>query len=146
MVNSKKCKEAKPKRLSISLLQQRLDRVFSEYIRLRDANENGFCRCATCGAMWRWQIMQNGHYINRQHIKTRYDERNCHSQCSNCNIGLRGNLDRYKRFIIDKYGVKVLEELETAKRVIEKWTVSDYQGKIEYYKAEVNRLRKEKGF
>ena len=115
MVNSKKCKEAKPKRLSISLLQQRLDRVFSEYIRLRDANENGFCRCATCGAMWRWQIMQNGHYINRQHI------------------------------IIDKYGVKVLEELETAKRVIEKWTVSDYQGKIEYYKAEVNRLRKEKG-
>lgn len=28
MVNSKQCKEAKPKRLSISLLQQRLDKVF----------------------------------------------------------------------------------------------------------------------
>ena len=89
--------------------------------------------------------MQNGHYISRQHIKTRYDERNCHSQCFNCNIGLRGNLDRYKRFIIEKYGVKVLEELETAKKVIEKWTFSDYHEKIKYYKAEVNRLRKEKG-
>lgn len=27
MVNSKQCKEAKPKRLSISLLQQRLDKI-----------------------------------------------------------------------------------------------------------------------
>lgn len=137
--------ETKSKHISISLLQQRLDKVFSEYIRLRDANENGFSRCATCGTMWRWQIMQNGHYVDRRHIGTRYDERNCHSQCSNCNIGLRGNLDRYKRFIIDKHGVKVLEELESARRSTEKWTIADYQEKIEYYKAQVKRLKKEKG-
>lgn len=137
--------EAKPKRLTIPILQQRLDQVFSEYIRLRDANENGFCKCVTCGSMWRWQALQNGHYIDRRHIGARYDERNCNSQCSSCNIGLRGNLDKYKRAIIEKYGVKVLEELESTKRSMEKLTVVDYQEKIVYYRDQVKIIRKEKG-
>lgn len=140
-----KTNEAKPRRLSIPLLQQRLDRVFSEYIRLRDASENGFCRCVTCGAPWQWKIIHNGHYIDRRHIATRYDARNCHAQCPNCNVGLRGNLDKYKRFIIHKYGVKVLEELESSRYSLAKWSVADYQEKIEYYLSEVKRLRKEKG-
>lgn len=137
--------EAKPKRLTIPILQQRLDQVFSEYIRLRDANENGFCKCVTCGSMWRWQALQNGHYIDRRHIGARYDERNCNSQCSSCNIGLRGNLDKYKRAIISSYGVAVLEELESAKRSFEKWTVADYEEKIAYYREKVKIIRKEKG-
>ncbi|WP_293713514.1 recombination protein NinG [uncultured Parabacteroides sp.] len=137
--------EVKPKRLTIPILQQRLDQIFSEYIRLRDANDNGFCRCITCGSMWRWQAIQNGHYIDRRHIGARYDDRNCNPQCSSCNIGLRGNLDKYKRAIIEKHGVKVLEELEATKRSSEKWTTADYQEKITYYKAEVKRIRKEKG-
>lgn len=137
--------EAKPKRLTIPILQQRLDQVFSEYIRLRDANENGFCKCVTCGSMWRWQALQNGHYIDRRHIGARYDERNCNSQCSSCNIGLRGNLDKYKRAIISSYGVAVLEELESAKRSFEKWTIADYEEKIAYYREKVKIIRKEKG-
>lgn len=137
--------ETKSKCLTIPILQKRLDKIFSEYIRLRDANDNGFCKCVTCGAMWRWQALHNGHYVNRQHIGARYDERNCHSQCPTCNIGLRGNLDKYKRAIIEKNGVKVLEELESAKRTMAKWTTADYQEKIDYYRIEVKRLRCEKG-
>lgn len=137
--------EAKPRRLSIPVLQQRLDKVFSEYIRLRDANDLGFCKCVTCGEMWRWQMIHNGHYVDRRHIGTRYDERNCHSQCFNCNVGLRGNLSKYKRAIIRLYGVSVLEELESKRRSLEKWTIADYKEKIAYYKEEVKRLRKEKG-
>lgn len=137
--------EVKSKRLTIPVLQQRLDQVFSEYIRLRDANDNGFCKCITCGSMWRWTALHNGHYIDRRHIGARYDERNCNSQCPRCNIGLRGNLEKYKRAIIDKHGVKVLEELESTKRSIEKWTTLEYQDKISYYKSEVKRLKKEKG-
>lgn len=136
--------EVKSKKLTIPVLQQRLDIVFSEYIRLRDANENGFCRCVTCGNMWQWRLIQNGHYIDRRHIASRYDERNCHAQCPKCNIGLRGNLETYKRTIVEKYGVKTLEELESAKRSVKKWTVSDYQDRIAYYKTEVKRIKKEK--
>lgn len=137
--------EAKPRRLSIPVLQQRLDKVFSEYIRLRDANDLGFCKCVTCGEMWRWQMIHNGHYIDRRHIGTRYDERNCHPCCYRCNVILRGNLGKYKQFIIGKYGRDVLEELESKRRSLEKWTIADYKEKIAYYKEEVKRLRKEKG-
>lgn len=137
--------KVKSTRLTTSVLQQRLDQIFSQYIRLRDANDNGFCRCITCNSMWRWQVIQNGHYIDRRHIGTRYDDRNCNPQCSSCNIGLRGNLDKYKRAIIEKHGVKLLEELEAAKLSSGKWTTTDYQEKIAYYKTEVKRIRKEKG-
>lgn len=144
MIKSKSTK-SKPKKLSIPILQQLLDRIFSVYIRLKHANQFGFCKCITCGEMFSWIRIQNGHYIDRRHMATRYDERNCHPQCPRCNIGSRGNLEKYKRAIITKYGVKVLEELESGKRSIEKWTIADYQEKITYYKGEVKRMRKEKG-
>ena len=144
MIKSKKLK-LKSKKISVPVLQQLLDRIFSVYIRLKYANQFGFCRCITCGEMMSWIRIQNGHYIDRRHIATRYDERNCHPQCSRCNIGLRGNHEKYKRAILSEYGVKVLEELESGKRSIEKLTAADYLGKIAYYKGEVKRLRKEKG-
>ena len=137
--------EVKPKRLTIPVLQKRLDQIFSEYIRLKEANDNGFCKCVTCGSMWHWTALHNGHYVDRRHIATRYDERNCHPCCYHCNVTLRGNLSKYRQFIIDKYGVKVLEELESAKRATEKYSVADYQEKIEYYRSEVRRIKKEKG-
>lgn len=137
--------EVKSKRLTIPILQKRLDQVFSEYIKFRDASDNGYCTCVTCGSIHRWNDIQNGHYISRQYIATRYDSRNCHPQCNDCNVGKRGNLDEYKRFIIKKYGVKVLAELEEGKRALAKWGTADYQEKIAYYRKEVRRLRKEKG-
>ena len=143
--NMIKSKSTKSKKISISVLQQLLDKIFSVYIRIQSANQLGFSRCITCGEMFSWVRMQNGHYIDRRHIATRYDERNCHPQCPRCNIGLRGNHEKYKRAIVTKYGVKVLEELESGKRSIVKLTVADYQEKIAYYKGEVKRIRKEKG-
>lgn len=137
--------ETKSKRLTIPILQKRLDSIFSEYIRLRDANENGFCKCITCSSMWRWQLIQNGHFIDRRHIKTRYDERNCNSCCYHCNVVLRGNLNKYRLFIIDRYGKEVLEELEAGRHSIEKWNISDYQEKINYYSYKVKQLKLEKG-
>lgn len=137
--------DARPRRLAIPKLKEELDRVFSQYIRLRDANDNGFCKCITCGTMWKWRIIHNGHYIPREHMATRYDIRNCSSQCPICNIDLRGNLEKYKRAIIRMYGVKVLEELEAGKRSVEKWTATDYLDRIAFYQEEVKRLKKEKG-
>lgn len=144
MIKFKKVK-SKPKKISVPMLQQLLDKIFSVYTRLKYANQFGFCKCITCGEMMLWTKIQNGHYIDRRHIATRYDERNCHPQCPRCNIGLRGNHDKYKHAIILEYGVKVLEELESGKRSMEKWAVADYQEKITYYKSEVKRMGRESG-
>ena len=37
-------------------LKGKLDRLFSEYIRRRDADA-GYCRCVTCGKLQHWREM-----------------------------------------------------------------------------------------
>ena len=35
------------------------DKIFSEYIRLNDADDNGFCQCITCGSIKHWKNIHN---------------------------------------------------------------------------------------
>lgn len=65
-------------------LKTTLDRWFSLYIRLRDSDANGYSRCISCGKPVYWKEADCGHFINRRHMNTRYDERNCNLQCRNC--------------------------------------------------------------
>ena len=58
-----------------------LDKWFSKYIRLRDTP--GFC--CTCGASITFETSDCGHFISRDRIATRWDERNAHAQCIPCN-------------------------------------------------------------
>ena len=68
-----------------SAAMKRADRAFSYFIRQRDANEAGVCRCISCGAMFHWVAMDNGHFVGRSNQRLRYDEENCHAQCKTCN-------------------------------------------------------------
>ena len=63
----------------------KLDKVFSEYIRLRDANPQGLCFCITCHRPFHWRDGDAGHYIQRDRLATRYDEHNVNAQCKYCN-------------------------------------------------------------
>ncbi len=68
-------------------LKTKLDRVFSEYIRLRDTaghSKEGYFRCISCGQIKPYSQADCGHYIGRQHMATRYNEINCNAQCRNC--------------------------------------------------------------
>jgi hypothetical protein len=62
-----------------------LDQVFSKYIRLRDADSRGYCRCITCGRSEPWKEMDAGHFVSRDRKAVRWDERNVHAQCPHCN-------------------------------------------------------------
>ena len=95
-----------------------LDRVFSEYIRRRDADENGLIRCISCGKIVHWKDADAGHYINRRHNSTRYDEKNVNAQCRSCNRFDEGNIQGYRKGLIAKYGEKAVELLEIKKRNI----------------------------
>lgn len=46
-------------------LVAKLDKVFSRYIRLRDAMPNGMIRCISCGKVKRFDQFDNGHYHGR---------------------------------------------------------------------------------
>ena len=67
-------------------LIKELDDMFSKYIRI-SASIDGVARCVTCGIRDSWKMMDNGHYIVRGKIGTRFDERNCNVQCKKCKYG-----------------------------------------------------------
>lgn len=62
----------------------KLDKVFSEYIRMRDVMPNGLFRCISCGKIKPYSQADCGHYHSRKHMATRFDEDNCHAECSYC--------------------------------------------------------------
>jgi len=101
------------------------DRVFSLYIREK-YSLNGYVVCVTCGAKKSIKDIHAGHYIPRTHKSLRFNERNVHPQCSYCNTYLNGNLEEYKKYLINRYGEEVISYLESKKREIGKWGVYEF--------------------
>ena len=93
----------------------KLDTVFSIFIRQRDATNNGFGNCISCGKLVHWKRADNGHYIIRSNMATRYDEVNCNLQCRHCNRFSEGNMSGYRKGLIKKYGEAKVDELELRK-------------------------------
>lgn len=69
---------------SLSTMVKKLDKVFSQYIRLRDAMPGGVFRCISCGRTLPIGRADCGHYFSRRHMSTRFDEDNCNAECSYC--------------------------------------------------------------
>lgn len=91
-------------------------RWFSIYIRLRDSDENGFCKCFTCGRVIHWRVMDCGHGVPRQHKATKYNEQNNHAQCKRCNGFEEGRKDIYSRRVDELYGSGTWDKLLLASR------------------------------
>lgn len=62
----------------------KLDRIFSKYIRLRDALPSGVIRCISCGQIKEFDRFDCGHYFSRTHMATRWNEWNCNAECMSC--------------------------------------------------------------
>lgn len=120
----------------------RADEWMSKYIRLRDANENGYGRCISCGKVVHWSEADNGHFINRGHLNTRYDEQNCNLQCRSCNRFDEGNSEGYRRGLIAKYGEKIIDHLYLKKHLFRKYTVFELKAIADDYRRRFNELKK----
>nr|DAT46555.1 MAG TPA: NinG recombination protein [Caudoviricetes sp.] len=120
-------------------LIKKLDRVFSQYIRLRDSH-NGVFTCCSCGQLKPYEQADCGHFINRRWMALRYDERNCHAQCRSCNRFDEGNQVGYTRFMLKKYGEDTVDLLESMK-IPYKWTDGELELLIKEYKAKVKELK-----
>ena len=120
-------------------------KIFSTYIRLRDADENGNCTCITCGYTGPWKSFDCGHGIPRQHKATKYHEQNNHAQCKRCNGFEGGKREIYKEKINKKYGRETWEKLEVMSRAVSKAGPYEFKVMEAYYKSEVEKLKKLKG-
>jgi hypothetical protein len=131
---------------TVSKLKKELDKWFSLFIRLREANEYGMVQCFTCGKVAHYKDgMQNGHFQSRKHMSTRFDEENCQVQCVACNLFSQGEQFKFGIHLDAKYGEGTAEYLASVARLQRKVTRADYEEKISYYKDCVNNFKKEKG-
>lgn len=116
-----------------------LDRVFSRYIRLRDCH-GGPGRCISCGRPSTVSTCDAGHFIPRAHTATRWNIRNVHAQCRECNRMKDGNAAGYRRGLIERYGPEVIDQLKQKGRQTVKLTDNDYRTLTEFFKNQINQL------
>jgi len=82
---------------------KKLDKVFSEYIRRRDADEYGRVKCCTCPNTFHWSEMDAGHFVRRGNLSVRFHEMNCHAQCKECNQFKYGMEAEHYVYIANRY-------------------------------------------
>jgi 5-methylcytosine-specific restriction endonuclease McrA len=134
----KTAKKIRPKRLTFSALEKKLDKEFSYYIRRRDADEGGTVTCVSCNRLDYWREVDCGHFIKRQHRSTRWDVRNVATQCRRCNHFMGGRQDDFAQAIIKTYGKEIFEELMQLKYQTKKHSRIEIEEMIEKYQ-ELNR-------
>lgn len=125
--------------------EEKLWKWFSIFIRLRDADKNGICRCFTCGRFVHWRSGDCGHGIPRQHKGTKYDERNCQFQCKKCNGFEQGQQDIFAHNVDVKYGKGTWDKLLIQSRKACHRGLVDYVWMAEHYEQEAQKLAQQKG-
>ena len=144
----KKTASDKPKKKaspSLSTLVDRLDTVFSRYIRLRDAMPSGMFRCISCGKIKPIEQADAGHYHSRRHMSTRFDEDNVNAECRFCNRFSADHIIGYRENLIKKIGEQRFLLLEVKAHETHKWSAFELEQLTKYYRALANKLQHEKG-
>jgi hypothetical protein len=122
----------------------KLWKIFSEYIRLRDSDENGYGQCFTCSRVLHYKKGDCGHGIGRQYKGTKYNEKNNHLQCKPCNGFEGGRREIYKEHVDKLYGSNTWELLELAARQPSKRSQFDIDALTKYYTEQVKILKAKK--
>ena len=128
--------------MSRSSALRKADTAFSLFIRTRDSQQwqGQFFRCISCHRLLPISKADCGHYINRQHMATRYSEDNCNAQCSKCNRFDEGNAQGYRQGLIDKIGEQRVILLEAMKHTTHRLTETDLNIIADHYRAETKKF------
>jgi hypothetical protein len=119
-----------------SKLVKKLDVVFSQYIRLSNADNNGYCTCVTCNKTFFWKEIQAGHFMSRKHYSIRWDERNVKPQCKSCNLFRYGEQYKYSLYLGNNLSKTLLEK----SRELRKFTNIELEEMIADYSDRLKKL------
>lgn len=125
-------------------LDEKLWKIFSEYIRRRDAlkySGGDFVKCITCSHIAHFKEMDCGHFISRRHLSTKFDEKNNHAQCKGCNGLKSGEQFKYSIAIDAKYGKGTAEMLHIKSRNLCKWGKFEFEILIKEYTEKLKQLK-----
>lgn len=125
---------------SIQNVIEDLDLVFSRYNRLKYADKDGMLYCYTSGRHLHWTVAQNGHYISRANMATRWMEDNCRPQSEHDNCFLHGNLKMFaEKLEIEKPGIT--EYLYEQSKTISKPTLSELKELLSIYREKLKTVK-----
>lgn len=131
-------------------LIEKLDRVFSIYIRQRYA-VNEIAECFTCGKKDHWKKMQCGHFQSRKNYSTRFGtlddldittELNCQVQCAGCNVFRYGEQYLFAKHLDERYYKGLSEELYIKSKKIVKLDNVDLEMLISKYQNLTEKITK----
>lgn len=107
-------------------LKNKAWRLFSQYIRRKYSNKEGFAKCFTCGTVKPWKELQCGHGIGGRGNYVLFLEEVCRPQCYGCNVGRKGAYEVFIPKLIDWYGSDKYNEWVVESRKPLKRTKADY--------------------
>lgn len=134
----------KAKKSDRQKLIAKLDTVFSEFIRLRDSDNNGICKCITCGEYKHWREMDAGHFVTREKMGVRWDEKNVNAQCQSDNRFKSGKQYEHGLAIDKKYGPGTASLLVVKGKGICNWQDFELEAMHTFYKNAVKELKQQK--
>jgi hypothetical protein len=79
--------------------------------------------------------MDAGHWQLRQRMGTRWDERNVHAQCRQCNRREGGQREAHRMYIENKYGLQVRILIELKAKTPCQFRDNELLEMIEHYKS-----------
>jgi MinD superfamily P-loop ATPase len=126
------------KQKSVAKLKQDVQKIFNEFIRLRDKDKP----CISCGQN---KELQAGHFFSvRMYDALRFDEDNCHGECAYCNCFDDNHLIFYHDNLLNKIGEERFNALykraENYKKYGYKWTRSELIELKEKYQQKIKEL------
>ena len=121
-------------------LIQRLDKVFSQWIRQKDADHRGYVECWTCGKVLLWSRVDAGHFQSRAKFSTRWDEMNVKPQCKGCNGFRSGEQFKFARKLDAVYGEGTAEEIERISNQTRKYSVEELEALVDVYNRRLRKL------
>ncbi len=107
-------------------------KVFNQYIRLRDKNKP----CVSCDSKLGVKF-DAGHYFSSVHKAVTFDEDNVHGQCVACNQYKHGNLLNYQIGIEKRIGADRLLTLHEKAYQTRKYSADELQQLIKTYKQKI---------
>ena len=122
----------------------KLDNIFSQYVRLKNADSNGIVSCISCGKPIHWKQADAGHFVNRKHMSLRFSDINVQPQCRACNRFDEGNLPGFGLGLQRKYGEDVIKRLLAVKNQTVKFGQFEIDEMTKHYKGLVKELLIEK--
>lgn len=139
--------KAKPKQRKVSAIKNELWELFSLHQKLVHSEDGEWCNCYTCDKPIQIGTIdcQGGHAFSKAaNPALWFDERAVRPQCSRCNCAEEGNHYIFNELLKQEIGLAAWQDMYDGRKQIRTGGRQVYLQKIEYYAAEVVRLRKVK--